>query len=195
MTLIIGNTVKLRPLIESDAAALVQAAADGELWNLPYTVVPSADTVDAYIHTALEGQVNGTAIPFVIELIDSGQVIGTTRLWKIDRKNQKIEIGHTWISASWQRTCVNTEVKFLMLCYAFEQLNCIRVQFTTDEKNEKSRKTILRLGATEEGIVRHERIMPDGRKRNSVRFSIIDDEWPDIRYKIETKLSKKGLVG
>ena len=191
MKSLIGKKIQLRPLLVSDGAALVQAAADGELWNLPFTVVPSVETVDVYINTALEGQATGTVMPFVIETIDSKQVVGTTRFWKIDRKNRKLEIGHTWISASWQRTCVNTEAKFLMLCCAFEQLNCVRVQFTTDEINEKSRNAILRLGAKQEGIVRHERIMPDGRKRNSVRFSIIDDEWPDVRRFLERRLSER----
>jgi N-acetyltransferase len=188
MKSLIGKKIQLRPLLASDGPALVQAAADGELWNLPFTVVPSVETVNVYINTALEGQAAGTVIPFIIETLDSKQVIGTTRIWKIDRKNRKLEIGHTWISASWQRTYVNTEAKFLMLCYAFEQLNCVRVQFTTDEINEKSRNAILRLGAKQEGIVRHERIMPDGRKRNSVRFSIIDDEWPDVRRFLERRL-------
>jgi RimJ/RimL family protein N-acetyltransferase len=190
MKSLIGKKIQLRPLLASDGAALVQAAADGELWNLPFTVVPSVETVDVYINTALEGQAAGTVMPFVVETLDSKQVVDTTRFWKIDRKNRKLEIGHTWISASWQWTCVNTEAKFLMLCCAFEQLNCVRVQFTTDEINEKSRKAILRLGAKQEGIVRHERIMPDGRKRNSVRFSIIDDEWPDVRRFLERRLSE-----
>ena len=188
MNSLIGKTTQLRPLLASDAGALVTAAGDGELWNLPFTIVPSAETVAAYIRTALEGQAAGTVMPFVIETLDSRQVIGTTRFWKIDRKNRKLEIGHTWISASWQRTCANTEAKLLMLCHAFEEMNCVRVQFTTDELNEKSRTAILRLGAKQEGIVRHERIMPDGRKRNSVRFSIIDDEWPDGRKHLEEKL-------
>ncbi len=174
----------------SDGAALVQAAADGELWNLPFTVVPSAETVDAYIRTALEGQAAGTVMPFVIELLQSRQVIGTTRFWKIDRKNRKLEIGHTWLSASWQRTCVNTDAKLLMLRHAFEGLDCVRVQFTTDEININSRKAILRLGAKQEGIVRNERIMPDGRKRNSVRFSIIDEEWPEVKLLLLEKLSR-----
>lgn len=189
MKTLIGKKIQLRPLLASDAAALVKAAGDGELWNLPFTVVPSAETVEAYIRTALEGQAAGTVMPFVIEILDSRQVIGTTRFWKIDRKNRKLEIGHTWIAASWQRTCVNTEAKFLMLSYAFEQLNCVRVQFTTDEINERSRTALLRLGAKQEGIVRNERIMPDGRKRNSVRFSIIDDEWPEVRRCLEERLS------
>ena len=188
MKLLIGKKIQLRPLLASDAAALVKAACDGELWKLPFTVVPSAETVDDYIRTALEGESAGTVLPFVIETLDSREVIGTTRFWKIDRRNRKLEIGHTWISASWQRTFVNTEAKFLMLCYAFEEINCIRVQFTTDEINLKSRAALLRLGATQEGIVRHERIMPDGRKRNSVRFSIIDDEWPSVRRSLLEKL-------
>jgi len=186
---LIGSKIQLRPLVVSDAAVLVKAACDGELWKLPFTVVPSAETVNDYIHTALEGQSAGTVLPFVIETLDRGEVIGTTRFWKIDRKNRKLEIGHTWISVSWQRTSVNTEAKFLMLSYAFEELDCIRVQFTTDEINLKSRAALLRLGATQEGIVRHERIMPDGRKRNSVRFSIIDDEWPAVRRSLLGKLS------
>lgn len=188
MPSLVGKIIQLRPLLASDGPAFVQAAADGELWNLPFTVVPSAETVDACIHTALEGQTTGTVMPFVIELLASKQVIGSTRFWKIDCKNRKLEIGHTWISASWQRTCVNTEAKFLMLCHAFEQLNCVRVQFTTDEVNEKSRNAILRLGAKLEGVVRHERIMPDRRKRNSVRFSIIDDEWPSVRRILKERL-------
>jgi RimJ/RimL family protein N-acetyltransferase len=189
MTSLTGSVIRLRPLRVSDAPALVTAAADGELWNLPFTVVPCSATVDVYIGTALEGQAAGTVIPLVIELIDNSRVIGSTRFWKIDRTNLKLEIGHTWIGESWQRSRVNTEAKLLMLEYAFEQLGCIRVQLTTDERNEKSRRAILRLGALQEGIIRYERIMPDGWKRNSVRFSIIDDEWPEIKRKLEKRLS------
>jgi RimJ/RimL family protein N-acetyltransferase len=174
----------------SDGAALVQAAADGELWNLPFTVVPSVGTVDGYINTALEGQKAGTVLPFVFETLDTRQVIGSTRFWKIDRKNRNMEIGHTWYSASWQRTRVNTEAKLLMLSYAFDQLKCVRVQFTTDETNTRSRAAILRLGAKEEGIIRNERIMPDGRVRNAVRFSIIDQEWPAVRSFLEMRLAE-----
>jgi len=188
METLVGQRIRLRPLLATDAPALVAAASDGELWNLPFTVVPSSETVQSYIRTALDGQAAGTVMPFVTEMLETGQVIGSTRFWKIDRQHRKLEIGSTWIAATWQGTYVNTEAKFLMLCYAFEVLNCVRVQFTTDEINEKSRRAILRLGAKQEGIVRHERIMPDGRKRNSVRFSIIDDEWPDVRKSLEQKL-------
>ncbi|WP_321816283.1 MULTISPECIES: GNAT family protein [unclassified Paraburkholderia] len=183
-----GKTVELRPLRETDATALIEAAADGELWNLKVTVVPSPATVDAYIAKALEGERAGTVMPFAIVQRESGRVVGSTRFWKIDRANRKLEIGHTWLAASAQRSSINTESKYLLLAYAFDTLQCVRVQFTTDELNEKSRAAILRLGARQEGIVRHERIMPDGRKRNSVRFSIIDDEWPQVRAGLEARL-------
>ncbi|RON12186.1 GNAT family N-acetyltransferase [Pseudomonas frederiksbergensis] len=188
-----GQRISLRPLQFSDAATLVNAARDGELWNLTVTVVPSSTTIDSYLKKALDGRDAGTVLPFVIVLKDTGEVIGSTRFWKVDRLNRKLEIGSTWISASWQKTFVNTETKYLMLRYAFDVLDCVRVQFTTDENNQKSRNAILRLGAQQEGIVRHERIMPDGRKRNSVRFSIIDEEWPKVRESLEQKLTGYGL--
>jgi RimJ/RimL family protein N-acetyltransferase len=188
METLVGSRVRLRPLQASDSAALVEAASDGELWNLPFTVVPSSETVAAYIRTALAGEEAGTVMPFVTEIIETNQVVGSTRFWKVDRQNRKLEIGSTWLSASWQKTFVNTEAKFLMLRYAFETLNCVRVQLTTDETNTRSRNAILRLGAKQEGVVRNERIMPNGRKRNSVRFSIIDEEWPSVRLNLESRL-------
>lgn len=184
-----GPRVRLRPLEAADAPALVAAAADGELWNLPFTVVPSAATVDAWIAGALAGRREGHVLPFATELVATGQVIGSTRFWKIDPRHRKLEIGSTWIAASWQKSFVNTEAKWLMLRHAFDELRCVRVQFTTDEINATSRAAILRLGARQEGVVRNERIMPDGRKRNSVRFSIIDDECPAVRDSLEARLS------
>ena len=184
-----GQGILLRPLQYTDADALLHAAADGELWNLTVTVVPSATTVDSYLKKALDGSEAGTVMPFAIVLKETREVIGSTRFWKIDPLNRKLEIGSSWISARFQKTFVNTEAKYLMLRHAFEVLDCVRVQFTTDENNQKSRNAILRLGAQQEGIVRHERIMPDGRKRNSVRFSIIDDEWPQVRLNLERKLA------
>jgi RimJ/RimL family protein N-acetyltransferase len=183
-----GELVTLRLLDASDSNALVQAAQDGELWQLPFTVVPSAATVQAYITRALHGFHEGTVLPFAVTLTASGQVIGSTRFWKIDRENRKVEIGHTWYAKSWQRTGANTECKALMLEHAFDDLQCVRVQFTTDVLNERSREAILRLGAVLEGTIRNERIMPNGRKRTSLRFSIIDDEWPDVRTRLMARL-------
>lgn len=182
-----GEHIQLIPLQREHAGALLEAAADGELWNMTLTVVPGPQTVEAYVETALAGRAAGTVWPFVIALRGAGRIVGSTRFWKIDRANRKLEIGHTWLAASMQRSAVNTEVKLLLLTQAFEAMQCVRVQFTTDELNETSRAAILRLGATQEGIVRHERIMPDGRKRNSVRFSIIDDEWPQVRTALQNK--------
>jgi N-acetyltransferase len=186
-----GTSISLIPLRAEHAQALVEAAADGELWNLKVTVVPDRSTVGAYIDKALEGERAGTVMPFAIVDRANGRMIGSTRFWKVDRVNRKLEIGHTWLAKSAQRSPANTEAKLLLLTYAFETLACVRVQFTTDELNEKSRAAILRIGAQQEGIVRHERIMPDGRKRNSVRFSIIDDEWPQVRQRLEAMLARK----
>lgn len=187
-----GSLVTLRPMSDEDAPLLLEAAADGQLWTLKVTVVPGPDTAEHYVTKAMDGKRAGTVMPFVILNRESGAVIGSTRFWKIDRMNRKLEIGSTWLSASMQRTGANTEAKYHMLTYAFETLRCVRVQFTTDELNEKSRTAILRIGAKQEGIVRHERIMPDGRKRNSVRFSIIDDEWPDVEAMLKEKLEARG---
>ena len=185
-----GKTVELRPLRQDHAPALLDAAADGQLWNMKLTVVPGPGTIDGYLAAALDGRAAGTAMPFVIVLRESDAIVGSTRFWKIDRANRKLEIGHTWLSESVQRSVVNTEAKYLLLSHAFDVMQCVRVQFTTDELNEKSRAAILRIGAKQEGVVRHERIMPDGRKRNSVRFSIIDDEWPDVKAMLEAKLAR-----
>ncbi|NUY35198.1 GNAT family N-acetyltransferase [Paraburkholderia sp. JPY303] len=192
-----GSFVELRPLREDLAQALVDAAADGQLWNMKLTVVPGPATIDTYIARALAGRADGKMMPFVIVRRDeddrndgAGRIVGSTRFWKIDRANRKLEIGHTWLAASAQRSVVNTEAKYLLLCHAFDVMHCVRVQFTTDELNDRSRAAILRIGAKQEGIVRHERIMPDGRKRNSVRFSIIDDEWPAVKTMLEAKLAR-----
>lgn len=176
-----GDIVELRPLQEEHAAVLVQAASDGELWNSKFTVVPNSDSIQSYIATALEGRRAGTVIPFMIVNRSSSKVVGTTRFWKIDLANKQLEIGRTWLSMNAQRTGINTEAKYLLLRHAFETMGVIRVQFTTDELNAASRAAILRLGAKEEGIIRYERIMPDGRMRNSVRYSIIEDEWPTVK--------------
>jgi RimJ/RimL family protein N-acetyltransferase len=188
--ILIGQTIELRPLTEHDAPALLRAAADGELWNMKMTVIPGPETVDQYIAKAIQGQQAGSVMAFMIVRRGTQEPLGSTRFWKIDSANRKMEIGHTWLAESAQRSSVNTEAKYLLLRHAFEVMNAVRVQFTTDELNEKSRAAILRIGATQEGIVRHERIMPDGRKRNSVRFSIIDTEWPHVKAGLEQKLAR-----
>jgi RimJ/RimL family protein N-acetyltransferase len=185
-----GRSVELQPLQTEHASELLAAAADGELWNMKVTVIPGPDTVAQYIASALQGRAAGSVMPFVIVRRDTGQIVGSTRFWKIDTANRKMEIGHTWLSNSVQRSGINTEAKLLLLTHAFEAMQAIRVQFTTDELNEKSRAAILRIGAKQEGIVRNERIMPDGRKRNSVRFSIIDSEWQEVKAMLLQKMAR-----
>lgn len=184
-----GDRVLLRQLTREDAAPLIGAASDGELWNSRVTVIPDPTSVAQYVGNALAGQASGTVMSFAITVREDGRTVGSTRFWRMDLRNRSLEIGHTWIGATWQRTFVNTEAKYLMLRYAFDVLGCIRVQLETDVRNERSQAAILRLGATREGVLRNERIMPDGRKRDTVLFSVIDDDWPEIRRKLELKLA------
>jgi RimJ/RimL family protein N-acetyltransferase len=186
-----GPRVRLRPLTADDGPALVRAASDGELWNLRYTSVPSAATVDAYLRTALAAHAAGTALPFAIELIATGEAIGCTRFFEIEPAHRSVEIGYTWIAASWQRSFVNTEAKFLLLRHAFEEMRCLRVQFTTDFINERSRAAIARLGARQEGILRAHRIRADGTIRDSVRFSLIEPEWPEVKARLLSRLARE----
>lgn len=186
-----GKLVELHPMQAEHRQSIIDAASDGQLWEMTLTVIPSPQTIDQYLNSAFENRDNGSHIPFVIIDAASRKVVGCTRFWKIDRANRKLEIGHTWLSQSFQRSGINTEAKYLLLTYAFEVMSCVRVQFTTDENNTRSRAAILRIGAQQEGIVRHERIMPDGRKRNSVRFSIIDDEWEVVKAGLEGKMAGK----
>jgi RimJ/RimL family protein N-acetyltransferase len=187
---LVGKTVELRPLQQDHASGLLNAAADGQLWTMKATVVPGPGTIDGYVAAALAGRQAGTVMPYTIVLRSTGLICGSTRFWKIDRSNRKLEIGHTWLSGSVQRSGANTEAKYLLLTHAFEIMDCVRVQFTTDELNGASRAAILRIGAKQEGIVRNERIMPDGRKRNSVRFSIIDCEWPGVKAMLQQKMRR-----
>ena len=180
--ILIGKRVTLTPLGLADRAGLLAAVSDGELWKLKVTTAPSAQTIDDYLARAIEGRSEGHMIPFAIRTGD--EIVGCTRFWKIDPAHRRAEIGHTWIAASWQRSFVNTEAKLLMLRHAFETMGLIRVQFQTDELNRVSRTAILRLGATEEGLLRNERIMPGGRVRNTMCYSIIDSDWPGVRARL-----------
>jgi RimJ/RimL family protein N-acetyltransferase len=183
-----GSRVTLRPLERSDRTGMLRAAADGELWTMRVTSVPNEATIDAWIDRAIAGREAGTVLPYVTMVGD--EIVGSTRFWKLDRQFRTVEIGHTWIAQSWQRSFVNTEAKLLMLAYAFDDLGLNRVQFMTHAQNERSRAAILRLGAIEEGVLRKERIMPDGHVRDSLVFSIIDDDWPMVRERLQVALSR-----
>ena len=186
-----GQHVRLEPLSQAHEESLIAAAGDGELWNSTVTVVPSSATMAAYIAAALDAQAQGRELPFVIIRKSSGQVVGSTRFYRIERDHRRIEIGYTWLAASAQRSGVNTEAKLLLLTHAFERLRCIRVEFITDVLNQQSRTAILRLGAKQEGVLRNHMVMPNGRLRDSVCFSIIEAEWPDVKSRLEDRLRQK----
>ena len=185
-----GRHVRLEPLLAEHEEALIAAASDGELWNSTVTIVPSRATMAAYIEAALHGQARGRELPFVIVRKTLGEVVGTTRFYEIEPNDRRVAIGYTWLSKSMQRTAVNTESKLLLLTHAFENWRCIRVELITDILNQQSRTAILRLGAREEGILRNHMIMPNRRIRDSMVFSIISEEWPEVKARLEAKLAE-----
>ncbi len=185
-----GQSVRLRPLQKEDREALVSAAEDGELWKLWFTGVPSAATVEAYIARALHEQALGLALPFVVELKDSGRVIGSTRFCSAVAENRRIEIGYTWYAKSFQKTNVNSQCKQLLLDHAFTQLQAIAVEFRTHWHNHASRAAIARLGAKQDGVLRNFSIEPDGAYRDTVVFSILESEWPSVRKGLAHKLEQ-----
>jgi len=185
-----GQQVRLEPLTKAHAEALIAAAADGDLWNSNVTIIPSRDTIADYIQAALDGQAQGRELPFVIIDKSSNRIVGTTRFYEIRLNDRAAAIGYTWLAKSAQRTAVNTESKLLLLTHAFEHWRCNRVELITDVLNEQSRAAILRLGAKQEGILRKHLILPSGRVRDSVLFSIIDDEWPEVKDRLMAKLAE-----
>lgn len=185
-----GQHVRLEPLTLEHAPALWRIGTDGELWRwLPYAV-RCEDDMRAYVRTALQRQAAGTGLGFVTIARQSQQPVGATAYLNVDAANRHLEIGSTWITPPWQRSVINTEAKYLQLCHAFEALGCIRVEFKTDALNVKSRQALARIGATEEGTFRNHMVMPDGRKRHSVYFSVIDHEWPAVRTHLEGLLAR-----
>jgi N-acetyltransferase len=186
-----GQHVRLEPLRLAHQDALNAAAADGELWNTQVTIIPRPEGMRDYIQFALDGLAIGKQLPFVIiQKASNGhdQVVGSTRYYEIFPKDRKCAIGYTWLAKSAQRTPINTECKLLLLTHAFETWKCRRVELITDVLNLQSRAAILRLGAKQEGILRKHLISPTGRNRDTVIYSITDDEWPEVRTRLQTRL-------
>jgi RimJ/RimL family protein N-acetyltransferase len=185
-----GLTVRLEPIRPEHAELFWQAAKDSvdDIFRwIPYSMRTRED-FQRMVDKAFAEQQRGESIVFAKVESRSGHVIGSTRFMNIDRINHRAEIGSTWIAPAWQRTSVNTEAKYLMLRHAFEVWGCIRVELKTDALNEKSRNAILRIGAKEEGTLRRHVITWTGRVRDSVYFSILDSEWPDVKAKLEARL-------
>ncbi len=185
-----GKHVRLEPLSPAHEEALIAAAADGELWNSIVTVVPTPDTMAGYISAALHAQAQGRELPFAIRRKSTGTIVGTTRFYFIEREYRTAEVGYTWLAASAQRSEVNTESKLLLLTHAFDHWQCIRVALVTDILNQQSQRAILRLGAKQEGILRNHMLMPDGRYRDSVLFSVIESEWPEVKVRLKARLAQ-----
>ncbi len=185
-----GAHVRLEPLKLDHLDALCEVGLDEELWRwIPIQVRTREEMLD-YIRLALDLQERGSALPFATIQRSTGRVVGSTRYMNIDKPNRHVEIGATWIGHAWQRTAINTEAKYLMLRHAFERLGCLRVELKTDVLNEKSRNAILRIGAKQEGIFRNHVVCSTGRVRDSVWFSVIEREWPEVKAALEAKLAR-----
>ena len=185
-----GDSATLEPLTREHEEALKRAASDGELWRLWYTSVASPDRMGEYIATALDMRDRLGAMPFVVRDNRSGDIVGCTRYFNVDAANRRLEIGHTWYARRVQRSAVNSECKLLLLTHAFEKLACIAVEFRTHWFNQASRAAIARLGAKQDGVLRNHQVSPDGSKRDTVVFSIIDGEWPAVKHHLQFQLAR-----
>ena len=188
-TVLEGRAVRLEPLGLHHLDELCTVGLDPELWRLTVSRVHDRAAMERYVATALEEQRTGTALPFATVWRETGQVIGSTRFGNASPANRRIEIGWTWLGRPWQRTRANTEAKYLMLCHAFDRWQCLRVELKTSALNERSRAAIARIGAQEEGILRRHMLNEDGSRRDSVFFSVIAEEWPEVKRRLETFLA------
>ncbi len=186
--------MRLEPLAPSHHAGLCAVGLDPELWRLGTNRTETPDDMRLYMETAFAWRDAGTAQPFATVLRETGQVVGSTRFANIAVEHRRVEIGWTWVARPWQRTAVNTEAKLLMLRHAFETWGCNRVELKTDALNQQSRRAIARLGAVEEGTLRHHMIVPGGRLRDSVYYSILADEWPTVKQNLEARLAAHAVA-
>jgi len=187
-----GYGVRLEPLSDEHHDGLVPAAADGKLWELWFTSVPEPEQTRAYIAAALAGQQAGHMLPWVVRELTTGEIIGSTRYHDIVADIDRVEIGYTWYSKSWQRSHVNTACKLLLLAHAFDALGCKVVGLRTDNFNFASQRAIEALGAKKDGVIRHHWARRDGTVRDSVMYSILVNEWPDIKRHLEFRLAHHG---
>lgn len=176
-----GLLVRLEPLTQEHVPDLVEVGLEPSIWRWNTRRMATGDDMRRYVEEAIAERDRGDSIPFAIVYQDSGRAIGSTRYGAISREHRRLEIGWTWVGTSWQRTGVNSECKLLLMTHAFEELRCRRLELKTDAMNETSRRAILRLGAKEEGILRSHMIAHDGRVRDTVYYSILATEWPEVK--------------
>lgn len=182
--------VVLEPLGLEHAPALEAAAADGQLWQLWFTSAPAPGEAPGYVEKALQGQREGNMLPFAIREKGSGEIVGTSRYYDIVPDPRRLAIGYTWYARRWQKSHLNTACKRLLLKHAFETLGCVAVEFHTDGRNLDSQRAIERLGAQREGVLRAHRRRPDGSLRDTVCYSILDREWPDVQRWLDLRLQR-----
>ncbi|MBW3635635.1 MAG: GNAT family N-acetyltransferase [Armatimonadetes bacterium] len=180
-----GGRARLEPLRMAHAEALWQAAQAPEIWPFFFRPMASLEDIEAFIAEALEKQSRGEQLPFAVRDGESGKLVGSTRFMDFSATNRSAEIGATWLSPMVWRTRVNTECKFLLLRHGFEALGLVRIFFKADARNERSQRALERIGAQKEGVLRQHMILPDGFVRDSVYYSILDREWPDVRARLE----------
>jgi RimJ/RimL family protein N-acetyltransferase len=187
-----GHGVRLEPLAREHHDGLAAAAADGRLWELWFTSVPEPERTQAYIADALAGQAAGHMLPWAVRDLASGTIIGSTRYHDIVAAIDRVEIGYTWYGTRWQRSHVNTGCKLLLLGHAFDALGCRVVGLRTDNFNFASQRAIEALGAKKDGVIRHHQPRRDGTARDTVLYSILAGEWPDVRRHLELRLARHG---
>ena len=180
-----GDHVRLEPIELRHAADLYEAGNDESIWRYKWVPMPqSLDEVRQWTEAVTQSMARGNEIAYAIVSKTDQRAIGSTRYLNISPAHRMLEIGWTWIGTKYQRTAVNTECKYLLLTHAFEQLGAVRVQFKTDARNERSRRAIERLGAVKEGVLRKSHTTHTGHIRDSVYYSIIDDEWPAVKQRL-----------
>ena len=189
-----GHGVRLEPLAREHHDGLAAAAADGRLWELWFTSVPEPERTQAYIADALAGQVAGHMLPWAVRELASGAIIGSTRYHDIVAAIDRVEIGYTWYAKRWQRSHVNTACKLLLLGHAFDALGCKVVGLRTDNFNFASQRAIEALGAKKDGVLRHHAARRDGTARDTVLYSILAGEWPDVKRHLELRLARHGAA-
>ncbi len=187
---LIGTKVVLEPMSSKHMDELAEVGLDERLWEFAPERIATRERMRDYVDAALSDKAKGTALPFVTKIEDTNKIVGSSRFGNIDAGNRKAEIGWTWVIPAFQRSVVNTEAKLLMLTHAFETWECIRVEFKTDATNLRSRNAIVRLGAKEEGTLRQHMITESGRFRDSVYFSILDNEWERVKAGLIDKVRK-----
>lgn len=186
-----GKYVRLEPLSETHISGLAEIGIGQSFWDfMLYGNIQTEEDMRNWVLDILSRAEKGTDLPFAVIHLTSGRVAGATRYLNIMPRDRGLEIGGTWYGTDFQRTPVNTDCKYLLMSHAFETLKCIRVQLKTDKRNERSQKAIERLGAKKEGILRNHMILPDGRYRDSVFYSILDTEWADVKKNLEEMMVK-----